>query len=53
MPLCMSLEALWQYCHICITYRSASRVTLVTTDHITCGTISHVRLGCMQEMMNI
>ena len=53
MPLCMSLETLWQYCHTWITYRSASRVTLVTTDHITHGTISHVQLGHAQQMMNV
>ena len=53
MPLCMSLEALWQYCHAWITYRSACRITLAMTDHVTCGTISHVQLGYVQQMTNI
>ena len=53
MPLCMSLEALWQSCHAWITYRSACRISLVTTDRDTCGTISHVRLGHAQQMTNI
>ena len=42
MPHCMLLEALWQYCHAWITYRSACRVILVSTDRITPGTISLV-----------
>ena len=53
MPLCMSLEALWQYCHTWITYSSASRVNLATTDHVTCGTISHMQLGHVQQTTNI
>ena len=39
MQHCMLLEALWQYCHAWITYRSACRVILAMTDHVTCGTI--------------
>ena len=53
MPFCMSLEALWHYCHAWVTYRSACRVTLATIDHLTHGNISHVRLGHMQQMTNI
>ena len=49
----MLLEALWQYCHALITYTSACRVILATTDHVTHGTISHVQLGCAQQMTNI
>ena len=49
----MLLEALWQYCHAWITYRSACRVILVTADHVACGTISYVQLGCMGQMTNI
>ena len=43
MCLCMPLGPLWQSCHAWITYRSISRVVVAMTDHITCGTTSHVR----------
>ena len=42
IPHHMLLEALWQSCHAWITHRTICRVLLVTTDHITHGTISHV-----------
>ena len=48
MPFCMFLEALWQYCHAWIAYRSTCRITLVTADHATHGTIPHMRLGHVQ-----
>ena len=48
MPLFMFLELLQQSCHAWITYRSICRVVVVTTDQVTCGTISHVRLGHVQ-----
>ena len=46
IPLCMPLGSLWQSCRAWITYRSFCRVVVVTTDHITHGTISHVTPGC-------
>ena len=49
----MSLEALWQYCHTWITYRSACRVTLAMTDHVPHGTFSHMWLGHVQGMTNV
>ena len=42
MPLCMPPGSLWQSFHTWITYRSICRVVIVMTDHITCGTTSHV-----------
>ena len=48
MPHCMLLGLLWQSCHVWITCRTICRVVLVMTDHITCGTISHVRLSHAQ-----
>ena len=52
-PFYMSLKALWQYCHTWITYRSTCRVTLMTTDHVTWGTIAHMWLRYVQWMTNI
>ena len=31
------------------TYRSICRVAIVMTDQVTCGMISHVRLGHVQQ----
>ena len=49
----MSIKALSQYCHTWITYRSACRATLVRTDKVTRGTISHVRLRHAQQTTNV
>ena len=49
MPICMLLGPLWQSCHAWVTYRSVCRVVIATTDQVTCGMISHVRLGRMQR----
>ena len=49
MPICMLLEPLWQSCHAWVTYRSICRVVVATTDQVTRGMISHVRLGCTQQ----
>ena len=53
MPLGMSLEAIRQYCHDWITYRSTCTLALATTDNVTCGTIPHVQLGHAQRMTNV
>ena len=50
MPHYMLLEALWQYYHAWIAYRSICRVILAMKDHVTQGTISHVILGCTRQM---
>ena len=43
------LGPLWQSCHAWVTYSSACSVVVATTDQVTCGTISHVRLGHVQQ----
>ena len=50
MPLCMPLGPLWQSWHAWITYRSICRVVIATTDHITHGTISHVKPGLTENV---
>ena len=50
MPIYMLLGPLWQFCHAWITYRIICRVVVAMTDQVTCGTISHVRQGCAQQM---
>ena len=45
--VCFWNPPLGQSFHAWITCRGVCRVVVVTTDQVTCGTISYVQLGCV------